>query len=227
MMPRLERILALTMALSCLTTPATAQQPNRPSNEPQDFLKEPPKPASIKGPFSLVTIGDLLYSHPMAAHPEPAFQKVVEIIKAGDVTIGNQEGVFLDLKGFKGEGYGNGLLWGEGALAKDMKALGVDMVSVANNHSTDFGPEGLIETRRLLDEAGIVHSGGGRTLREARAAGILQTPKGRVALVSTASTFKPNIRGLKGQESGSRNQGITRTVVWPCCRLAPPLPSLA
>ena len=192
MMPRLERIFAITMALSCLTTLATAQQPNRPSNEPQDFLKEPPKPASIKGPFSLVTIGDLLYSHPMVAHPEPAFQKVVEIIKAGDVTIGNQEGVFIDLKDFKGEGYGNGLLWGEGTLAKDMKALGVDMVSVANNHSTDFGPEGLIETRRLLDEAGIVHSGGGHTMREARAAGILQTPKGRVALVSTASTFKPN-----------------------------------
>ena len=192
MMPRLERILAITMALSCLTTAATAQQPNRPSNEPQDFLKEPPKPASIKGPFSLVTIGDLLYSHPMVAHPDPAFQKVVEIIKAGDVTIGNQEGVFIDLKDFKGEGYGNGLLWGEGTLAKDMKALGVDMVSVANNHSTDFGPEGLIETRRLLDEAGIVHSGGGHTMREARAAGILQTPKGRVALVSTASTFKPN-----------------------------------
>ena len=161
---------------------ALAQQPGRPSNEPQDFLKEPPKPASIKGSFSLVTIGDLLYSRPMAAHPEPAFQKVVEIIKAGDVTIGNQEGVFLDLKGFKGEGYGNGLLWGEGSLAKDMKALGVDMVSVANNHSTDFGPEGLIETRRLLDEAGIVHSGGGHTMREARAAGLLETPKGRVAM---------------------------------------------
>jgi poly-gamma-glutamate synthesis protein (capsule biosynthesis protein) len=44
----------------------------------------------------------------------------------------------------------------------------------------------------LLDEAGLVHSGGGRTLQEARAAGILDTPKGRVALVSTASTFKPN-----------------------------------
>jgi poly-gamma-glutamate synthesis protein (capsule biosynthesis protein) len=128
----------------------------------------------------------------MAGDTNPEFQKVVKLIQSGDVTIGNQEGVFLDLKGFTGTGYGNGLLWGEGSLARDMKALGVDMVSVANNHSTDFGPEGLLETRRLLDEAGMVHSGGGRTLQEARAAGILQTPKGRVALVSTASTFKPN-----------------------------------
>jgi poly-gamma-glutamate capsule biosynthesis protein CapA/YwtB (metallophosphatase superfamily)/predicted metalloprotease with PDZ domain len=174
-------------------TPASAQQlPRRPSNEPEDFLKDPPEPASLKGAFSLVTIGDLLYSHPMVGHPAPDFQKVVEIVRAGDVAIGNQEGVFFDLETFTGEGYGNGLLWGEGSLAEDMKALGVDMVSVANNHSTDWGPEGLIETRRLLDAAGVVHSGGGRTLQEARAAGILDTPKGRVALVSAASTFKPN-----------------------------------
>jgi poly-gamma-glutamate capsule biosynthesis protein CapA/YwtB (metallophosphatase superfamily) len=73
-----------------------------------------------------------------------------------------------------------------------MKAMGVRMVSVANNHSTDWGPEGLLETRRLLDQAGIVHAGGGRTLQEARKAGILATPKGRIALVSVASTFKPN-----------------------------------
>ena len=54
-------------------------------------------------------------------------------------------------------------MWGEAAQAADMKALGVDMVSVANNHSTDWGPEGLLETSRLLDEAGIAHAGGGRT----------------------------------------------------------------
>ena len=167
-------------------------QPPRPSNEPQDFLREPPKPASIKGKFTLTALGDLLYSHPMADSPDPEFQKVAELIKQGDVTISNQEGVFFDLKTFQGEGYGNGLLWGEAAQAKDMKALGVDMVSVANNHSTDWGPEGLIETRRLLDEAGIVHAGGGKTLQEAREAGILQTPKGKVALIAAASTFKPN-----------------------------------
>lgn len=43
-----------------------------------------------------------------------------------------------------------------------------------------------------MEEAGIAHAGGGRTLQEARKAGILETPKGRVALISLASTFKPN-----------------------------------
>ena len=179
------------VALMCVVGPALAQTPG-PSRSPGDFLRDPPKPASIKGTFTLVGIGDLLYSHPMANSPDREFQKVVELIQRGDVTIGNQEGVFFDLETFKGQGYGNGLLWGEGALARDMKAMGVRMVSVANNHSTDWGPEGLLETRRLLDEAGIVHAGGGRTLQEARKAGILTTPKGRVALISVASTFKPN-----------------------------------
>jgi poly-gamma-glutamate synthesis protein (capsule biosynthesis protein) len=174
------------------TNAALAQTPPGPPKSPEDFLREPPKPASIKGAFTLVAIGDLLYSHPMEDSPDPDFQKVVELTRRGDVTIGNQEGVFFDLKTFHGQGYGNGLLWGEGTLARDMKAMGVRMVSVANNHATDWGPEGLLETRRLLDEAGIVHSGGGRTLAEARQAGILQTAKGRVALVSVASTFKPN-----------------------------------
>ena len=179
------------VALICIAGLALAQRPG-PSRSPEDFLRDPPKPASIKGAFTLVGIGDLLYSHPMANSPDREFQKVVELIQRGDVTIGNQEGVFFDLKTFKGQGYGNGLLWGEGTLAKDMKAIGVRMVSVANNHATDWGPEGLLETCRLLDDAGIVHAGGGRTLQEARKAGILTTPKGRVALVSVASTFKPN-----------------------------------
>jgi poly-gamma-glutamate capsule biosynthesis protein CapA/YwtB (metallophosphatase superfamily) len=178
-------------AFFCAAALGWAQRPG-PSNAPENFLRDPPKPASIKDAFSLVAIGDCLYSHPMAESPDPEFQKVVEIVKRGDVTISNQEGVFIDLKTFKGEGYGNGLLWGEATLAKDMKAMGIDMISVANNHSTDWGPEGLLDTQQLLDEAGIVHAGGGRTLQEARKAGLLQTAKGRVALISVASTFKPN-----------------------------------
>ena len=94
--------------------------PGRPSNDPREFLREPPKPSSTKGAFSLVAIGDLLYSHPMAGSKDTAFQRVASLIKQGDVTIGNQEGVFLDLSIFKGQGYGNGLLWGEAAHRPSM-----------------------------------------------------------------------------------------------------------
>ena len=171
---------------------AAAQGPPRPSNDPQDFLREPPRPSSLAGPFTLTAVGELLYSHPLANTTDEEMQRVFALVRRGDATFGHAEVPFFDFDGFTGQGYGNGLLWGEAALAADIKALGVDMVSLASNHGTDWGEAGLLATSGLLDAQGIMHAGGGRTLREARAAGILTTPKGKVALVSAASTFKPN-----------------------------------
>jgi poly-gamma-glutamate synthesis protein (capsule biosynthesis protein) len=191
--PRSWLLVFAVVGAALLCAPILAvPQAQSPSDNPEEFLREPPKPASIRGHFRLVAIGDLLYSHPLAGSPDAELQKVFQVLRSGDATIGNREGVIFDLKTFKGHGYGDGLLWGEAAVGKDMKIMGVDMVSVANNHATDWGGEGLLECQRVLDEAGIVHAGGGRDLQEARGAGILQTPKGRVGLIATASTFKPN-----------------------------------
>src|SRR3546814_21044224 len=87
-----------------------------------------------------------------------------------------------------------------------MKAMGLDLVSVANNHSTDFGPAGLRQSMRLLDAAGIAHAGGGRDLKEARAPGIFASPHGKIALVSAASTFQEYAKSEErrvGKECGS------------------------
>jgi len=212
--PRRARACALcSIAAAWLCSGAHGSPP---SNEPSDFLRSPPKPASVKGHFSLVTLGDLLYSHPFAHRADPELQKVFELIRSGDATIANREGVFFDLKSFKGQGYGDGLLWGEAALGEDMKAMGISMVSMANNHSTDWGGEGLLESQRLLDEVGVIHAGGGRTLEEARRAAFLQTPKGRVALVSTASSFKANAGADDAFDETPARTGIsllrTRTI---------------
>lgn len=182
----------LGVVLLCVVAPAAAQGPPRPSNEPQDFLREPPRPSRLVGAFTLTAIGELLYSHPLANTTDAEMQKVFALVRTGDATFGHAEVPFFDFAGFAGQGYGNGLLWGEAALAADIKALGVDLVSLASNHGTDWGEAGLLATRSLLDAQGIMHAGGGRTLQEARRAGVLTTPKGRVALVSTTSTFKPN-----------------------------------
>ena len=98
---------AAVAALAFAATGAAAQapaQPPRPSNDPTEFLKDPPKPASPKGKFSLVSLGDLLYSRPMADRVDPELQKVIELIKGGDVTIANRESPTFDLKTFQGTG---------------------------------------------------------------------------------------------------------------------------
>jgi len=148
-----------------------------------------PSPSKIKGPFKLVTIGELLYSRPMANSVDQDFQAVAKLVRDGDVTIAEQEGVFLDLARFKGVP-GNGGLIGHPDKARDEKAMGIDLVALANNHTSDWGYEGLAEMERLLDAAGVTHAGAGRDLTEARRAAIFSTPQGRIAMLSAASTFR-------------------------------------
>ncbi len=47
--------------------------------------------------------------------------------------------------------------------------MGVDIVSLANNHALDFGPEALIDTFSTLDTAGIDYVGAGETMARAKA----------------------------------------------------------
>ncbi|HEX2090587.1 MAG TPA: CapA family protein [Actinomycetota bacterium] len=51
--------------------------------------------------------------------------------------------------------------------------LGVDCVTLANNHALDFGHEALLDTVALLDDAGIAHVGAGADLDRARRPAVL------------------------------------------------------
>ena len=44
---------------------------------------------------------------------------------------------------------------------QSLKEARIDVVNIANNHILDFGPEGLLETLKTLDQAGINHVGAG------------------------------------------------------------------
>lgn len=50
-----------------------------------------------------------------------------------------------------------------------MQEMGIDIVTLANNHILDFGPEGLTDSCKALDEAGILYVGGGEDLERAGA----------------------------------------------------------
>ncbi|MEO0068955.1 MAG: CapA family protein [candidate division WOR-3 bacterium] len=50
---------------------------------------------------------------------------------------------------------------------RGLQFAGIDVVSLANNHIIDYGLEGLIETQRVLDSAGIRYSGAGANSYEA------------------------------------------------------------
>lgn len=49
-----------------------------------------------------------------------------------------------------------------------VKEMGTDIVSLANNHVYDYGPEAMLDTADLLEKAGIPYVGGGRNIEEAK-----------------------------------------------------------
>ncbi len=50
-----------------------------------------------------------------------------------------------------------------------LQEMGVDIVTLANNHILDFGTEGLLDSCKALDEAGILYVGGGEDFERASA----------------------------------------------------------
>jgi len=69
------------------------------------------------------------------------------------------------------------------AATEVLKRLGVDCVTLANNHALDFGPEALLDTLEHLSSAGIASVGAGRNVEEARRPAILEVDGFRLAVV--------------------------------------------
>jgi hypothetical protein len=70
------------------------------------------------------------------------------------------------------------------AAAQAFGDLGVDVVTLGNNHALDQGPEGLEDTIQALRAAGIVYIGAGRNAAQAAKPFITDTPYGHLAIFS-------------------------------------------
>ncbi|CAH2394411.1 CapA family protein [Mesorhizobium ventifaucium] len=147
--------------------------------------------------FTMVAVGDLILSRPLTRYEHPGFSDIVKILCDADVTFGNMETLIFDIRKFNGSPeaeHGGAYHISVPELGPDLKAMGFNVVGRANNHTLDWGLEGMRETSRVLDESGIVHAGSGENLAQAGAARFLETARGRAALVSLAATFAPMSR---------------------------------
>ncbi len=69
------------------------------------------------------------------------------------------------------------------SAVRALAELGVDAVSLANNHALDFGPAALADTRELLTTAGLQVVGAGDTEEQARAPVVLTVRGLRIGLL--------------------------------------------
>ncbi len=151
--------------------------------------------ASPDGAFSVAIVGDAIQTRrimPLYSGHDRDFVGLVDLIRSADVAIVNLEESLFDMTTFNGwPEVENGGQWelGPPFVAEELQNMGFDMFSRANNHTTDYGVEGMRLTDRLLDHLGILHAGTGMTLGQASRPAYLDAAKARVALLSFASSF--------------------------------------
>lgn len=144
--------------------------------------------------FSFALTGDSIITRRLSVYNEPAFTRLIDVVRNADVAFTNLEMLFHDYEPYASAASGGTYMRGEPALAKEIVWAGFDLVGRANNHSGDYGVLGMNLTTKYVAEAGLVQAGVGQSLAEAREAKFLETPKGRVAIVSVASTFPDSSR---------------------------------
>jgi len=90
------------------------------------------------------------------------FTKVFDWLNESDVTFGNLETVLMDEGPSTKCGPRSTACFAfrvPTRFAAALKAAGFDVMSIANNHTGDFGPNGRRITMETLDKHGILHSG--------------------------------------------------------------------
>jgi poly-gamma-glutamate capsule biosynthesis protein CapA/YwtB (metallophosphatase superfamily) len=88
--------------------------------------------------------------------------------------------------------------------------LGVDCVTLANNHALDYGPDALLDTREHLRAAGIVTVGAGEDEAAARAPALLEAAGVRVGVL--AVTDHPRSFAAGPARPGVAHADLTRGV---------------
>lgn len=90
---------------------------------------------------------------------------LIEILRDSDVLFMNNEFVYSDCTdALSGKAY---TFRADLERVSLLHELGADIVSLGNNHTYDFGEEGLLDTMEVLEEAGIAYIGAGVNIEEA------------------------------------------------------------
>lgn len=119
--------------------------------------------------YTLVGVGDMMLgtNYPSASYLPPnggrdLLAEVRTLLSEADVTFGNLEGTILD-KGGTAKTCRNPdacyVFRSPESYVEHFVDAGFDFLSIANNHSGDFGATGRTRTKEVLKEAGIAYAG--------------------------------------------------------------------
>jgi len=149
------------------------------------------------GVVTIAAVGDVMLDRDVETLMEGngalyPFERVAGLLGDADLTIANLECAFTD------RGVASGKLYTfrvAPRYAAGLADAGIDVVSLGNNHTADFGPEGLEDTIAALDAAGIAHAGAGIDEPAARRPALVEAEGLRIAFLSYTDVMENTFAG--------------------------------
>lgn len=214
-LPPLTRVVSVsTNTPTPLPPSGTPTDTATPTNTPTATPVPPTATATVPAVARFMAVGDLMLGRTIgertlaqgAAWP---FAGVTDTLSQADILVGNLECVI----GEQGDPVRKSYTFqAPPIMAEALGLAGFDVVSLANNHSLDFGVEGLADMLPRLREAQVETAGAGADEATARAPVIVRHNGVRVAVLAYVDV---PIEGRTGFDTQSWSAGpVTPGLAW-------------
>ncbi|MFA6272009.1 MAG: CapA family protein [Patescibacteria group bacterium] len=119
---------------------------------------------------TIMAVGDIMLSRDVDTKMQKyndynyPFLKTAELLESADITFGNLESPITPGRKINT----NEMVFrADPESVEGLQLAGFDLVTLANNHTLNFGKEGLSDTFKYLDSAGIEYMGAGESVKDA------------------------------------------------------------
>jgi poly-gamma-glutamate capsule biosynthesis protein CapA/YwtB (metallophosphatase superfamily) len=122
-------------------------------------------PSSSQKTLTFAMVGDVMMGTTFPTERLPIndganlFRDAKKVLLNADVAMGNLEGPLCVFGETTKEGENSYAFRTPPSYARRLKEAGFDFMSLANNHSFDFGEDGILQTEQALDSQGILYAG--------------------------------------------------------------------
>ncbi len=143
----------------------------------------------------LAAVGDIMLGRDVAKAisekgPEYPFVKIKGALEDADIRFGVLSAPFADIAASQAKKHeGCPAIRSEPEAVKGLTYAGFNVMHIGNNHTLDFGIDGMRSTIRLLEDNNIAHCGAGFTIKEAREPAIVDKNGAKFAFLGYCDSY--------------------------------------
>jgi poly-gamma-glutamate synthesis protein (capsule biosynthesis protein) len=165
---------------------------------------------NVEGPLTVAATGDVVFSGQLPPPSADAgFSGVTDLLRNATVAIANLEVTLLETA--TAREVAARPLRGPIGTPRDAQTLadfGFNVIGRANNHAADYGDQGIGDTGRILNAAGVLSVGCDADLARARSPIFVEAGSHRLAVLAVAASAVPEARAAPAQAGISGRPGV-------------------